>query len=701
MKEFNIENWEKDYPKMPASFHQALVREIEKQTAVPEEAREESAGRTRRTGRTGTRRAGKRRARWIVIGAAAVLCTMTAFAATRLHLAELFDWGSGSAEAEKLIQTEPEVTQPETPHASAAAAEYPEEAGARQEIPDASALLEIREVMFDGGMLYVYAVPTENGKQYDLGTDRMYVDGREVGPVSTGNYKAGEVLNGTALEQETYTFQADLSDLHLTEDFEATLPLSVYEKAGQEKETGAMDPGGMASYQAPYRYQNQDLTFSVSVTDRMRHFADQAFSCDEFHLEVTEFYVMATAVKAVFTYQMTEEQQAAFLDSGESFGIPVLKNARGEVLEMRQGQISEMDGEGRVRIEAEYENRDLTEAGDTCEIVTEWYNRFQEGRTAAESTFELTERTEEAAVPERPDRIRGSFSGEEGTLTIDADVVAQEAALFAGTLEQVPFRKELVKGFFGEPEYWSEQEEFGKDTLVYDENGLFEKSVILGYTDETGSRFSMEMSLRSSEEYGQIRNRMKVKDTPQALELMGVSAEVTGWSEMDHCRFETLQGTIDGVLTAFYSPVASTGTITYEYGDMTVAQFYGNYKVTEKEAVKLLPMEELLDCVQTYVEDGTIPLCHADGATIQGEDGVSLTYGAEEMNTVHEAELQYYLEKNGDQVTFRPVWVFKIPNILNLFSEENGEEARFPEDAFYVDAQDGSYVSSCLTAPQE
>lgn len=376
MKEYKSENWKQDYPQMPDSFHQALIQEIERQTGKTEETV------LKRERRRYTR---KQSARWTVFAAAAVLCTMTAFAAARLQLVELFDWGSGASKAEKLIQTEPEVTQPETLHVSAGAAQNLEEVNARRAIPDASPLLDIRETMFDGGMLYVYAVPTENGKQYELGTDRMYVDDHEVGPASTAHYYPGDQLNGTTVDQETYTFRVDLSALNLTEDFEVTLPLSVYEKT--EDPNMALSVEEAAAYKAPERYQNQDLNFTVNVTETMDHFADQTFTYDEFTLEVTEFSVMTTAVKAVFTYRMTQEQQAAYKDSGESLGVPVLKNARGEECQVQQTSLQ--DTEDGVRITAEYKNAEITDAGDTCTILSEAYNRFQEGRIAAESVFEL------------------------------------------------------------------------------------------------------------------------------------------------------------------------------------------------------------------------------------------------------------------------------------------------------------------------
>ncbi|MDO5344993.1 MAG: hypothetical protein Q4E91_04535 [Lachnospiraceae bacterium] len=294
-----------------------------------------------------------------------------------------------------------------------------------------------------------------------------------------------------------------------------------------------------------------------------------------------------------------------------------------------------------------------------------------------------------------PDRVSGSFPCQEGTLTVDAAVTYQEEAAFTGTASMIPFQKELVKEFFGEPEYWREDTQFGEDTLVYEENGLFEKSVILGSEDEQGRSFHMEMELRSSEEYEAIRQRMKVTDTQQAIDILGISADVTGWMNSDPYYFETLQGKINGVHVAAYSPVKSTGQICYEYGDMTGVQFQGNYEVKEMEPAKLLSMDEILERVRQYTEDGTIKLIYTTG-DIYGGTGDSMTYDPEEINTVYELELQYYLERSGDEITFRPVWVFKMPNMLNEMGgeDEAAEDVHFAEDAFYLDAQDGTYLST-------
>lgn len=293
-----------------------------------------------------------------------------------------------------------------------------------------------------------------------------------------------------------------------------------------------------------------------------------------------------------------------------------------------------------------------------------------------------------------PERVSGSFSCQEGTLTIDAAVIYQEEAAFAGTVTMLPFQKEQVKAFFGEPEYWREDSELGRDSLRYDENGLFKESVIYGSVDEQGRCFGMGMELRSSKEYELIKQRMKVTNTQQIIDILELSADVSGWMEADQYYFETLQGKINGVKVAHYSPVESMGNITYEYGDMTEAQFRGNYEVKEMEPAELLPVEEILERVRQYAADGTIKLLYTTGSIYGGDGSVSMTYDPDEMNTVHELELQYYLEKNGDEITFRPVWVFKMPNTGNLLSEKDGADVHFTEDAFYLDAQDGTYLSA-------
>ena len=52
-----------------------------------------------------------------------------------------------------------------------------------------SQLLEIKELCFDGMRLMVWAVPTEEGKLYEMETLKMEIDGEEISPVLTRQWK--------------------------------------------------------------------------------------------------------------------------------------------------------------------------------------------------------------------------------------------------------------------------------------------------------------------------------------------------------------------------------------------------------------------------------------------------------------------------------------------------------------------------------
>ncbi len=67
----------------------------------------------------------------------------------------------------------------------------PEEIFLKKEVAVAerqSQLLEIKELCFDGMRLMVWAVPTEEGKLYEMETLKMEIDGEEISPVLTRQY---------------------------------------------------------------------------------------------------------------------------------------------------------------------------------------------------------------------------------------------------------------------------------------------------------------------------------------------------------------------------------------------------------------------------------------------------------------------------------------------------------------------------------
>ena len=376
MRQNNNINWRQEYPQMPDSFHQALVQEIERQYEKEEAVWEEK-----------TLYSGKQRTRWAVALAAAALCGMTVYAASHFRLTELF-WGRISPEtADRMIETELQVIQPENLHISSAVKEegMEEVVAERPTISDTSDLLDIKETLFDGMTLYIYAVPTDNGKNYDLNSDRIYINNVETGPVSTRHIYPGTPLASGTAEQEMYTFEVDLSELDLTEDFDVTLPLSVYERTEGDEQAMAVERPAEQAQNGPVRYQNQDLTFPVAVIETAVKYADQTFSCEEFTLEITNLATAGDTLKAVFYYRMTPEQLEAYRSSGETLGTPALRNEEEKEYELLTCSIQEM--EDGIRIKASYFGLSGGMQKITVESV-EW-NRFQEGRIATENIMEL------------------------------------------------------------------------------------------------------------------------------------------------------------------------------------------------------------------------------------------------------------------------------------------------------------------------
>ena len=222
--------------------------------------------------------------RFVATFVAAAALGGTVFAATRLHLAELFPREMNSPQAQEQIMTDIAVEVTGQVHMPEA---YREEGTedmfwGRKEIPDASPVLSIEEVQYDGATLYIYGASTENGRQYELNADRLYINDKEYGPVGTTNLNEWTGEDG-------YTFTADLSALHLEDDFTVTLPLSIYQ--GEE------------------RFQNQELTFTMSAKANTQKAADQTFVHDGYTIYVTNIVRTTNVIRFSVRYQFTEEER--------------------------------------------------------------------------------------------------------------------------------------------------------------------------------------------------------------------------------------------------------------------------------------------------------------------------------------------------------------------------------------------------------
>lgn len=289
MNEMNklTEGWKKKV-EIPVVVQERVVdtlQSIKSQTDNPiQKENQKSSGRN----------SGKKRwMKYAVVMAATLAVGTGVFAAGQFRLTNLFPKKMSSPEAQELIDTELAVIVTGQEHMPN---EYLEENTedifrGRPIISDNSPLLNIQEVQYDGSSLYIYGEATENGKQYELNSDRLYINDQEYGPVSTSNLK-------DVTGEDGYTFEVDLSALHLEEDFEVTLPLSVYE--GEN------------------RYQNQELTFMVSAEAPVQAVENQIFEQDGYSISVENIEITTNVVKLAVRYTISPEKKQELDNQGKT-----------------------------------------------------------------------------------------------------------------------------------------------------------------------------------------------------------------------------------------------------------------------------------------------------------------------------------------------------------------------------------------------
>lgn len=300
--------WDQTFPEVPECFHRTVVQEIDRQVRGKNRRRKKRIGR-----------------KALLVLAATLILGTTALAAARHLLLERFDMEREERreKAEELLQTD--ITQQteknENPTASGAAVE-----GAENWLPldDQSPLLQIRETIYDGMKLYVYANVTENGRKYDLNADRLFADGKECGPVDTVE------------ENGEYTFRVDLSGQELPDDFEVRIPVSVYGKSASDTDSDTAsdtrNPEGMV------RYQNQDLIFRVASDQPAKRQQGQLIQLKDCSASLNSCVITPLSMKIDFSYQFSgegAEQKARDFASGTEF---FFRDDQGNEYEFKNGE---------------------------------------------------------------------------------------------------------------------------------------------------------------------------------------------------------------------------------------------------------------------------------------------------------------------------------------------------------------------------
>lgn len=236
MREFN---WN-EYPGMPERFRSKIEWEVMRQCTSK---------------RRGSRRTKRTRRIVCIALIVCLVCGATVYAAG-FKLQSLLGTADDSAleiiRRDVPIKSVEESQPPENENAAeSSAAAVPPKAG----VP----LLRIDEVLYDGTGIYIYASATEEGENYDLAADGIVIAGENYG------------LIGDCTAENEYYFYADLSDAGLTEDFEVTLPLSVYGKHSLFGSKFNIIDGVHYQYHGPTtRFDNQEIRFMVQASGSVK-----------------------------------------------------------------------------------------------------------------------------------------------------------------------------------------------------------------------------------------------------------------------------------------------------------------------------------------------------------------------------------------------------------------------------------------------
>lgn len=288
--------WKTEYPQMPESFRLAVEETVAKCMQNPEKTKEIPKNSPRVPKKRHS--AGK----WLLLGAAAALLV----GAFSVGADKKLDFQKYLCLNETLVSEE--IFQKEIKVEAAAEAVYPE--GMSEEIracmkplKTGEPLLDIREIMYDGLRLAVYAESSQAGREFQMETLRMEIGGEEISPVNTENPGGKE---------NVYVFTADVSGRNLQAPFEVRQEVRVY-KDGT-------------------RYENQELFYTVDTEGKVEELPDQAFAFEDFCVKVREIRKSPIAVQGLVEVEMTDEQKSRYEAAGKKILADVrLQGKNGEV----------------------------------------------------------------------------------------------------------------------------------------------------------------------------------------------------------------------------------------------------------------------------------------------------------------------------------------------------------------------------------
>ncbi len=285
-------------------------------------------------------------------------------------------------------------------------------------------------------------------------------------------------------------------------------------------------------------------------------------------------------------------------------------------------------------------------------------------------------------IPCMAEEIKREIPCKDGTMLIQAEVKENLEDWNKGTVSPVTPSPEKFWKMYGNEEKWEkiELEDDPSQSWKYGEE-LITLGIQEGYfrfEDETGISGADE--IRSSETEGKYKfssDEEAVAAAQNILEeadLQGKAQGIVTGEGKEEGEIEVrVQGMLDGKEVAYLvegnpTAISNIGGVSFTNGRLADIWTPYQCEIKEKEKIELLSLEEILEKVESLGKKGWI------GPPADGQPIIEL-------------KLSYYLEWKGEEVTFRPVWVFRTtPN------HDDGFSSTGVEDFFYIDAENGKLL---------
>lgn len=251
------------------------------------------------------------------------------------------------------------------------------------------------------------------------------------------------------------------------------------------------------------------------------------------------------------------------------------------------------------------------------------------------------------------------LEGAEGILSIDAEVIQEKDQVYTGKLRRIDFPVDKMASLYqeGTTDEWVQgSEEYGSVHWQYQDKQIFASG---GY----------DASYTNYEELGEET----LSGTGGILSKLGIDGKLELKEEKEEqgktCKTYRIRWLLNGIPAAMESQIFCSGLMVTQDDMLTDFQWSGSFEITEKEEVSLLPMDQVLEKLAGYLEEGMLDV---------PDSGQPVT----------EIALEYYVDMTNEGIVFRPVWNFQVPYLV---SEEH--HIFLNNDMYcYMDAVTGALI---------